>query len=131
MREIKFRVWYTDWGTLNRMDYDEVFFVDESGIRLFNEVDSKTIIMQFTGLKDKNGKEIYEGDIIAYEEDDSDLGSEGRTDFEKHYMVVEFDATSAYNVGDQNMGGPDGVIKMINIEVIGNIYENPELIPKE
>lgn len=97
-REIKFRFWnpniktLTEAGTLQRMLKFEAEFPDRW--------DGNIVFMQFTGLFDKNGKEIYEGDITL-------LGDITR--------VVEFKDGSF--IGWHN-----------ECEIIGNIYENPNLI---
>jgi len=67
----------------------------------------------FTGLHDKNGKEIYEGDIVAY---NKDYG--GDKTFEVEYKKGGFTIQNALI----------GVCKQESLEVIGNIYENPELL---
>lgn len=85
------------------------------------EVDIKTI-GQFTGLHDKNGREIYEGDIIKYKD------SRG-----KHIEKVIFDKGCFY-AGIHNGSSTRVAPKLINTrisEVIGNIYDNPELLGGE
>lgn len=112
---------YGDWvyGLLTR-PYDEMFenlpaeMTDTSGISGI-EVDHESM-GQYTGLLDKNGKKIFEGDIVR-DADTSDVGEvyfdtdTARFVIEFQKMIVDF---SDYNDGD--------------VEVIGNIYDNPELI---
>ena len=76
------------------------------------------VLMQYTSLKDKNGKEIYEGDIVESGELKSDDADDTYCYIEKYRNVVEF------KHGEFLWADEDG-------EVIGNIYENPELIKKE
>ncbi len=74
-------------------------------------------IQQFTGLLDKNGKEIYEGDIV-------------KTNFRK--IVVEwgkdYDVDGWYQWAGYDLGIYDDGYPEKDFEVIGNIYENPELL---
>ena len=79
--------------------------------------------MQYTGLKDKNGKEIYEGDVVK---------CEGITAIVKY--VVE-PAIAGFVFDQDNCGAyreyaVDEQKRTIHYEVIGNIYENPELLVK-
>ena len=74
------------------------------------------IVIEFTGLKDKNGKEIYEGDIVKYE-----IVMDIFKAAEKHKHVIEWikDPWIGWNFPSYTQNG---------LKVIGNIYENPELI---
>ena len=83
--------------------------------------------MQYTGLKDKNGKEIYEGDIVAAvaepDYEDSSVVSDIMFSSGTAFTVRSRDNTGSYESGlSLSWGGWD------NIEVIGNIYENKELL---
>lgn len=79
-------------------------------------------LMQFTGLLDKNGKEIYEGDIIKYYEKRHEGGQDVVFEQVFEVQVFEdylqfFDFMCNYPLADKD-----------TIEIIGNIYENPELL---
>lgn len=85
---------------------------------------SDVILMQSTGLKDKNGKEIFGGDVIKYT---TTLEVHG-TD-EPEFAVVEFKNTIPYaNHGKRELTIDDLFLDGSEWEVIGNIYENPELV---
>ena len=104
MREIKFRAWA---GTHKLM-----FQV----VRPMHYI--QPILMQYTGLKDKNGKEIYEGDIVV-------LSSDG----DKKICKVTLDGWQSLFESVQNgFYCPMGSTAQNYREVIGNIYENPELL---
>mgnify|MGYP001601461374 FL=1 len=82
------------------------------------------ILMQFTGLLDKQGKEIYEGDIL---EADSSYHVWGGKKLSKFIGVVKWDnEKTGYYCSFKDTNRSDFDIP--HIEVIGNIYENPELI---
>jgi uncharacterized phage protein (TIGR01671 family) len=131
MREIKFRAWDK---TTNKMVFPERLFSDKDGLiwhadlgnRYSNIVIEKcntAVLMQYTGLKDKNGKEIYEGDILSWQEHVRMYG----TDLNKwvtEKVPVRFDDTGA-----MFLCGDDFLFKYNEkAEVIGNIYENQELL---
>jgi len=83
-------------------------------------------LMQFTGLKDKNGKEIFEGDIVRYI-----LGKNTFTEVITYnkdlagfgFLSISIDDDYVFTLGEliENLD-------LSSIEVIGNIYENPELL---
>ena len=135
MREIKFRAWdgnnklmmnvrdlcWDEFGELNYIRSGEsthhLGCLKESVPKRFDKIE----LMQYTGLKDKNGKEIYEGDII---QNYSCLPSS----WDRNYFSI----TKVYY--DNNVAGFSGFIKtykgdkLSEVEIIGNIYENKDLL---
>ena len=85
-------------------------------------------LLQYTGLKDKNGIEIYEGDIlICHEYDSSDCGKRIVQTFNN--AVVGFSDGNYYYFPKGNMKMPHQLLMdAYNPLIIGNIYENPELL---
>ena len=130
MREIKFRVWKTEFTrvgehNIGEMAYDVVLanpVWNNADIRV-NDILAKTHnLMQYTGLKDINGKEIYEGDICKVINYASDyLKVRG-----KMYCVISWSNTTGFY--GKGFGIPTAFSIGEEFEVIGNIYENPELL---
>lgn len=121
-REIKFRAWIP-WH--NEMKYDELSVgFDRSAVWYDGSpLEKQPILMQYTGLKDKNGVEIYEGDVIFY----NSTGYKGEVSFSTL-------GGCSYYVFENGVGAEFGEKKLLemvsDLEVIGNIYENPELLER-
>ena len=130
-RPIKFRVY--DQTSKDYIVYGMGKVVDEHfGLGIISRIvwwlkgiKHKFIIEQYTGLKDKNGKEIYEGDIVFFFTEHFDKATGGFDGEDEHNATVEwFDSGFAFM--DKIPYDPN-----IECEVIGNIHENPELLEKE
>lgn len=128
MREIKFRAKRTDNGAWVYGDLQHVQRINtkeqaeqsgrrsEPAVRIANyDVDEETI-GEYTGLKDKNGREIYEADILCY----------GDVNFQTHivyhnggFCFSHFGGTTFTEIGDHDVN---------KYAVVGNIHDNPELL---
>jgi uncharacterized phage protein (TIGR01671 family) len=144
-REIKFRAW-VDNGFIKEMHYEidmnsadaislwhKVGFINQYPENLLIKEWQKEIVwMQFTGLTDKNGKEIYEGDILLCHEYDSRDYCASRIIQTFGNAVVGFNHGSFYYYPKGNMNCPHQLLMYAYMpEVIGNIYENPELLNEQ
>jgi uncharacterized phage protein (TIGR01671 family) len=121
MREIKFRAIKDDMSNCSfqqgQLTYDSngcprIHFADGTSTSCLKGTEG-----QFTGLKDKNGKEIYEGDIIGRQ------GFWNRVVMWKDYTFVTYSTNNPERIMPMNKNSFDEFD-----EVIGNLYENPELL---
>ena len=124
MREIKFRAWHKGKkiiGEVFGIDilHKEIFFSNED-VDCYEHSDFKDIeLMQYTGLYDKKGKEIYEGDIVKLRANHG-IGVIKYSD-EWGAFIVEYIKPRPLAVLGMNYYKED-------IEILGNIYENSELL---
>ena len=124
MREIKFRAW--DLKTKTMHTVENINFCGRETVTVqYNPVKKicldSVLLMQYTGAKDKNGVEIYEGDIIRHQS-----GKYG-TDFEIKWSPI----LCGFTAMQIESGHPSPQLNqgtMCYFEVVGNIYENPELV---
>lgn len=126
------------WDTRAKEMFKDTFAITESGQVVVVEQESVAsppdyvfvehlVIMQSTGLHDKNGKEIFEGDVIEIEDEEEVLGNAKLTwNNEQAVFMIE-----AINVDDiapfHEILSDEGY----SYRVVGNIYENPELLEVE
>ena len=136
-REIKFKVWckeYEQFIQFNKMGFLEdgslwyVQGVDEDEKETdppYFENQNDWELMQYTGLKDSDEKEIYEGDILSFT---TEIYYDGVYLETYHIEKVEFDEGSYWAHGHWLT---EIIANDYGVKVIGNIYENPELLERE
>ena len=146
-REIKFRIWdkhnkklfsheqilgltfnlsFTDRPNLTMPLYQ--FLLQHQG---GDNQQKNYIVQQFTCLKDKNGKEIYEGDIVKYKSRTRFIDNNNTPKKEIGIIIWK---NESFKIDMFNPSYPDEryySIKQNDIEVIGNIYENPKLMEEK
>lgn len=128
-REIEFRAWidgkmtYKDWIWERGQEIHERMRLDTMCLRIEREFERKkndVVLMQYTGLKDKNGKKIFEGDILkgTYQEDTRmDVVECVNHGFFPFAEQTDYDGITYYDV--------------VEYKIVGNVFENPELIPEK
>lgn len=152
-REIKFRAWDGE--------SEEMIYLENSGLQYFDfegsyslgftvggyegfwaheqydsptEEASKFPIMQYTGLKDKKGREIYEGDVIPIKFSNRSSGIKYGEDYTINGVVKFDDSFQLRYILEFKKNNYDiiscefGYGAMTELEIIGNIHENPELL---
>ena len=143
MRSYKFRAWdVIPYYDSEDKKYEMIYFNLEE-TRIIENLSLESIVMQSTGLKDKNGKEIYEGDILIQNNNKADLvqvcfGEFGIRSLETgividksvgwYLKVLPTDAISKLAPFCYDMPINNYWIERLSTKVIGNIYENPELL---
>lgn len=127
-REIKFRIWdieNKEMLKVQELDFEPTFYGGRIAIRpdQYNDYfdTEDMILMQYTGLRDKNGKEIYEGDIVKIT---------GSKEIDIGKVIYEY---NGFIVDVMNMDRFYGRVHLLEkfTEVIGNITDNPELLGGE
>ena len=125
MRELKFRAWFEgDDGKLEPTFYDSEDLFDDTWT-----FDRPYCIDQFVGILDKNGKEIYEGDIIQEEIDFDYEMTDGTFKYRVYWNAVEL-CWALEHIGNKSIHDELWECNS-SLEVIGNIYENKELYGEE
>lgn len=141
MREIKFRA----WDKVNKVlrDVEELIIsknnaivaIRDSNGTIYQVHEGQIVLIQYTGLKDKNGKEIYEGDILftSWQHDgatnyDYEICGEVKWDSFRYKWSIEHVNKNNELIIYPFYSFEREELDTDSIEVIGNIYENPELL---
>jgi uncharacterized phage protein (TIGR01671 family) len=129
MRDLKFRVWITPWG--NAEPTSEMVYIQDGELgSYFGNWErggyKDAVFQQYTGLKDKTGKEIYEGDIVRYVEK---MDQHGDSQVLTATVIYDNDY-GAWGLGKKEVHNYflDFTVLKNTVEVLGNIFENKDLL---
>lgn len=138
-REIKFRVWDKEkkkmgellsitWQVQGEVTTISSIIVKNPSVNIagYNLYVNHAVLMQYVGLKDKHNKKIYEGDIVKTPEDYDEFGMQAGEINKVVFQFGGFRLFPKYNKDAKGFWLQDDN----TFEVIGNIYENPELLEK-
>jgi len=126
MREIKFRAWSKEWNKYSKpftLHCDVINFTNPNGLGIIKGLGNE-IIEQFTGLLDKNGKEIYEGDVLEFINESMVNGQ--MVGANRISAAVEY-VPATFSCGKINVLRQFQVEKW-GIEIIGNIHQDKHLL---
>ncbi|RZK63919.1 MAG: hypothetical protein EOO95_12340 [Pedobacter sp.] len=124
-REFKFRIWWNNQMRYNAMvgNGQAMFIPGATGEHKQINL-AECVAMQFTGLKDKNGKEIYEGDVVRTKLGNICLIKWDKCNEVKHGDYYQYTGFCFHNIRQKlNFHFDD-----TECEIIGNIHQNPELL---
>ena len=119
MREIKFRIWNGESIEETTIDFN----IDKDTKYKEFYIYPDDVFMQFTGLRDKNGVEIYEGDMLKIEMD----WGYGLAEI----IIKVYFENGSFRAKALNSHEDIFLLELPYLEVIGNIYENPELLRED
>ena len=133
MREIKFRAWdkrdcvmSAVWNiSFKGWEDSQINYIELCGDGTYEIQEHEAVLMQYTGLKDKNDTEIYEGDIVLCSEEEYDREFKDTIIFKN--ATFAFSTYNSYSGGDFDWYTLEHVCED-ELEILGNIYENPELL---
>ena len=147
MREIKFRAWHKEkkiMGEVLGIDilHKEIFF-SNGDVDCYEHVDFKNIeLMQYTGMKDVTEQEIYEGDVVKLIHTGIEISADRLEDLKRFVVIIKYEngifkivktekslIESKYFEMEQKKVSEIFIYsKLYDLEVIGNIFENKELL---